>query len=102
MMPASQAIADEIARNANAIGYYGLGYLKETNKAVAVVKEAGGEPVMPTPDDARSGRYPLARGLFFYTPGEPRGEVKAFVDFCLSPDGQKIVEKLDFVPLARP
>jgi phosphate transport system substrate-binding protein len=34
-----------------------------------------------------------------YTAGEPQGEVKAFIDWVLSPEGQKLVEKEGFVPL---
>jgi phosphate transport system substrate-binding protein len=34
-----------------------------------------------------------------YTRGVPTGAVKEFIDFILSPDGQAIVEKLDFVPV---
>lgn len=99
MMPSSQAIADEIAANPAAIGYYGLGYLGPKNKAIAVAKAEGAEAVKPSAADATAGRYPISRPLFFYTPKAPEGEVKVFVDFCLSPDGQKVVEKLDFVPL---
>ncbi|HVY60819.1 MAG TPA: phosphate ABC transporter substrate-binding protein [Planctomycetota bacterium] len=99
MMPSSQAIVDEVAQNKDAIGYYGLGYLNEKNKALAVAHQAGGEYVKPSAPDATAGRYPISRPLFLYTRGEPTGEVKEFVDFCLSPDGQEVVEKLDFVKI---
>lgn len=99
MMPSSQAIVDEIATSKGAIGYYGLGYLGPKNKAVGVAKAAGGEFVKPTPEGAISGAYPIARPLYFYTPGEPQGDARAFVDFCLSDDGQRVVKKMDFVPL---
>ena len=36
---------------------------------------------------------------FYYTNGEPAGLVKQFVDFTLSPDGQKIVANVGFVPM---
>jgi phosphate transport system substrate-binding protein len=99
MMPSSQAIVNEVAVNPGAIGYYGLGYLRPTNKALAIATEPGGDGVLPSAEAATAGRYPISRPLFFYTPGEPKGEIKEFIDFCLSPDGQKVVEKLDFVPL---
>jgi phosphate transport system substrate-binding protein len=101
MLPSSQAIVDEVASNEKAIGYYGLGYLGTKNKALAVLEKAGAEGVLPSIETAMAGKYPISRPLFLYTPGEPAGDVKHFVDFCLSADGQNIVEKMDFVPLKR-
>ncbi|TAN62423.1 phosphate ABC transporter substrate-binding protein, partial [bacterium] len=43
--------------------------------------------------------YPISRPLLMYTKGAPQGIAKAFVDFALSPEGQEIVKKTDFVPL---
>src|SRR5581483_10535130 len=99
LLPSSQAIVDEVATNKDAIGYYGLGYLTPRNKALAVAKAATDKPARPSFDTALDGRYPIARSLFFYTPGEPEGAVKQLVDFVLSDEGQKIVRKLEFVPL---
>ncbi len=47
----------------------------------------------------KSGKYPLARPLFVYTRGAPKGEAKAFIDFCLSPEGQKIVTQVGYFPI---
>jgi len=100
LMPSSQAIAEEVAQNRNAIGYYGVGYVTPAQKAIAVARDAGSEFVTPEVPDIISGRYPISRPLLMYTPSAPRGVVRAFIDFVLSPEGQKIVEKLDFVPIA--
>jgi len=100
MMPSSQALADEVARNANAIGYFGMGYFKPgRHKAIAVGKTSAGPFIMPSVESAATGRYPIARPLYFYTPKAPADAVKAFIDFVLSPDGQKIVAENEFVPL---
>lgn len=101
LMPSSQAIVDEIARNPKAIGYFGMGYLTDGIKDVKVAKEEGSEAVAPTARDVQSGTYPISRGLFVYTNGEPADTVKAYVDFVLSEEGQGIVEEMDFVPLGR-
>ncbi|HAH86179.1 MAG TPA: phosphate ABC transporter substrate-binding protein, partial [Armatimonadetes bacterium] len=34
-----------------------------------------------------------------YTPGKPEGDVKGFIDFVLSDEGQRIVKKKEFVPV---
>jgi phosphate transport system substrate-binding protein len=43
--------------------------------------------------------YPLSRPTFFYTNGEPKGAAKEFIDFCLSPEGDRIAGVVGFVPL---
>ena len=98
-MPSSQAIADEVAANPNAIGYYGMGYLNPKNRAVAVAKTAAGAYIVPNEADIRSGTYPIARPLFVYSLDESQGLLKAFLDFARSPEGQAIVRKTDFVPI---
>lgn len=97
LMPSSQAIADEVATNPDAIGYYGMGYLNPKNAAVAVAKTAAGPSVAPSADNVRSGAYPIARPLFFYSRGQPQGLVKAFLDFTRSSEGQALVQHADFV-----
>ena len=45
------------------------------------------------------GTYPLSRDLYFYTRNKPGGEIKAFIDFCLSPEGQQVVTKVGYFPV---
>jgi len=102
MMPATQAIVDEIAVSENAIGYLGMGYLDKSKiKPVGVAKTAAGPYVEPTQETAASGEYPISRPLLWYVNGEPQGVVKAFLDFALSDEGQKIVADEGFVGIAR-
>ncbi len=99
LMPSSQAIADEITQNKNAIGYYGMGYLNETQKAVAIAKNAKGPFSVPTIENVTTGTYYISRPLFIYTNGEPQGLAKSFLNYALSPEGQQIVAQIDFVPI---
>ncbi len=99
LLSSSQAIADEVAGNSAAIGYYGMGYITPAQKAIAVAKDEKSEYVEPRIENVISGKYPISRPLFIYTNGEPKGLVKKFVDFCLSKEGQEIVLKTDFVPI---
>jgi phosphate transport system substrate-binding protein len=99
MMPSSQAIIEEVNSNPSAIGYVGLGYLTAKEKALAVANANGGSYVMPSIKSVLSKQYPISRSLLFYTNGEPSGEVKSFVDYVLSHEGQKVVLKMDFVPV---
>ncbi|MDD5692503.1 MAG: phosphate ABC transporter substrate-binding protein [Candidatus Omnitrophica bacterium] len=101
LLSSSQAIADEVAGNPSAIGYYGMGYISDKQKAIAVAGKEGAEYVSPTIDNVLSGKYPISRPLFFYTNGEPQGLVKKFIDYDLSKEGQDIVIKTDFVPVKK-
>jgi len=99
MLPSSQAIADEIANNPSTIGYYGMGYISPKQKAVAIATVDGKEFISPTVENVISGAYPISRPLLVYTNCEPKGAVKKFIDFALSPEGQQIVKDTDFVPI---
>lgn len=99
MMPSSQAIVEEIQTSEEGIGYVGLGYVTEDEKVLAIAKEEKEPYIKPTAETVLSGQYPIARPLLFLTRGETKSTVKEFIDFVISPEGQEIVEALDFVPL---
>lgn len=81
-----------------ALGYSGMGYAKDTVKLLKVSQKKGGPGVAPSIQSARDKSYPIARKLYIYTLGEPQGEVKKFIDWVLSADGQKVVEASGYVP----
>lgn len=99
MLSSSQAIADEVAQNPGAVGYYGMGYISAKEKALAIAKDANSPYVQPTIDNVISNAYPISRPLLMVTRGQPVGLVASFIDFVLSTEGQKIVVKIDFVPV---
>ena len=101
LLSSSQAIADEVAGNPDAIGYYGMGYISNKQKPVMVAKDDKSEYEAPTIENIVNGKYPISRPLFLYTNGLPQGVTKKFVDFCLSKEGQEIVLKADFVPVKK-
>ncbi|MDP3791865.1 MAG: phosphate ABC transporter substrate-binding protein [Candidatus Omnitrophota bacterium] len=99
LMPSSQAIADEIANNENAIGYYGMGYISPKQKTIAVGKSNHGPFTEPDIESVKSNAYPISRPLYMCTNGQPKGSIKDFISFVHSDEGQEIVKKLDFVPI---
>ena len=99
LMPSSQAIVDEIYQNPNAVGYVGIGFMNEQTKPVAVSDIGQKEFFLPTIENVMHGKYPISRPLYLYTNGEPKGIVKEFIDYTLSPQGQKVVAETDFVPI---
>lgn len=98
LLPSSEGITSEVRDNPNAIGYDGLGYVIPEVKVIAVAKIAG-DYVMPSAKTVNDGTYPIARDLYMYTNGEPKGEIKNYIDWIISPEAQKIVTNLGFVPI---
>lgn len=79
------AVKANIASKSQAIGYISLGIVDET---VKTVKVDGAEA---TVENIKSGAYSVSRPLNMATKGEMSELAKAFLDFVMSPEGQKIV-----------
>ncbi|RPJ09079.1 MAG: phosphate ABC transporter substrate-binding protein [Spirochaetaceae bacterium] len=99
LMPSSQAIVNEVSQNPHAIGYVGLGYISPKLKALSIAKNTTSMAIQPSIKHVADDSYPISRPLFFYTNGNPQTEIKEFLDFALSTEGQAIVVKTDFVPV---
>jgi phosphate transport system substrate-binding protein len=98
-LPSTKEGVDEVAKNPNAIFYPGLGYVTDEVKPLAIKRTADTPGVLPSVETALDGSYPIARPLLFYTNGEPDGAIKAFIDYCLSAEGQAKVTEVGYVPL---
>lgn len=98
MLPSTSEEVREVARTPGAIAYGGVAYFegKANVKILAVSEKVGGNAFLPTAANVKSKKYPIWRYLYFYTNGSPRGDVKRFIDFCLSPAGQEIVERVGY------
>jgi phosphate transport system substrate-binding protein len=79
-------IRETVANDPKAVGYLSHGLLNEKIRAVAV------NGAHCTNGEIASGAYPLVRPMYLLTQGEPAGEVKAFMDYVLSPAGQATLE----------
>ncbi len=89
------AVHKKVSNTTTAIGYVGLGFLDRKVKGLEV------NGVFPSPETVKSGRYPIARPLFMFTNGYPKmgTHLYAFVTLYLSPEGQEIIETIQFVPV---
>ncbi|MCX6679803.1 MAG: phosphate ABC transporter substrate-binding protein [Methanothrix sp.] len=81
-------------RSDNAIGYMGYSFVMTGDTKVISL-----DGIEPSIESIKSGAYPLARKLFFVTLGEPSPGAKAFIDYILSPGGQKIATENGFIPI---
>jgi len=91
------AVQQYVTQTPNSIGYVGMGF--EDGVKVIELKGDDGKTQIPTIESVKAGTYPLSRELFFVTKGDATGVAKEFIDFLLSPDGQKIIEEQGFVGL---
>jgi phosphate transport system substrate-binding protein len=97
-MPATGAIVQSVSQTKGAIGYVGLAYLEKDVKAIEVSFD-GKTFVAPSMATAKNKTYPIVRPLFFYLEKKTEAKAKPFIDFVLSEEGQKIVEKVGYVSL---
>ena len=93
-MAGHEQIAAEVGKNRNGIGYVGLAYMKAAGIKIVPI-----EGQMPSQQSVIAKTWPYARPTFYYTNGEPSGLAKQFVDFTTGPEGQKIVNRVGFVPI---
>ena len=101
MLPSTEEGISQVASNPNAIFYAGLGYINNSVKTIGIKKTANDKAVKPSVATALDRTYPISRPLFYYTNGAPTGVIKAYIDYCLSTEGQKEVLNAGFVPLAK-
>ena len=93
-MAGHEQIAAEVGKNPNGCGYVGLAYMKAGGIKVVPI-----DGLMPSQASVINKTWPYARPTFYYTNGEPSGLAKQFVDFTTGSDGQRIVNRVGFVPI---
>jgi phosphate transport system substrate-binding protein len=98
-MHGSKEVVDLVENTACAIGYSGLAYATEDVKKVCIATKADAPCIVPSVATASDHSYPIARPLFMYTNGEPKGEIKKYLDWILSDAGQCILLKKGYAPV---
>jgi phosphate transport system substrate-binding protein len=100
-MPATGAIVQSVSQTKGAIGYVGLAYMEKNVKGIKVSMDKGKTFVEPSMATAKNKSYGIIRPLFYYFLTKDEAKLKPFIDFILSAEGQKIVEEVGYVPLAK-
>jgi phosphate transport system substrate-binding protein len=85
-------IINFVKKNSNSIGYGGIGYGDS-------LMQCSINGIEPTRENVLNNSYPVTRYLRYYTIRKPRGDIKLFIDWVTSSEGQKIVEKMNYFPL---
>ena len=91
-LPGTAAVVNAVSKDVNGIGYGGHGY----SKGIKMCKING---IEPNEQNIGNGKYPISRNLFMYLRNRPSGAMKQFIDWVLSPEGQKIVTEVGYFPM---
>ncbi|MBL9002043.1 MAG: PstS family phosphate ABC transporter substrate-binding protein [Phycisphaerae bacterium] len=93
-----------VAKDPNAIGYFGYAYYAENTdklRAVPIVNPATGKGVVPSESTVKDGSYaPLSRPIFIYINKKSlaRPEVSRFIEFYMT-QGQDLIKEVKYIPL---
>jgi len=98
-MHGSKDVVDLVEKTPCAIGYSGLAYATDHLKLACISKQDGASCVTPSVATASDRSYPIARPLFMYTNGQPKGAIKEYMDWILSDAGQCILKKKGYAPV---
>jgi len=93
LIEGSQELLFSLSKMRGAIGYLSVGSIPGEARAVKI------DGVAPTRENIISGRYLLSRAPMLVSRGKPAGEAQQFIDFVLSPEGQKIVKRMGYIPI---
>lgn len=86
-------VREIVANDPNAIGYISLGLVNDKVKALSL------DGIIANDENIITKRYSLVRPFLFVTKDTPTGEVKNFIDFVLSQEGQELIREEGLIPV---
>ena len=107
VLQGTAALAEAVARDVKGIGYGGVGYFALRNDVkILYIKKDDTSPAISPAENGKviydviwNGDYSISRYLYCFTNGQATGELKNYIDFILSPEGQKLVGSMEYIPL---
>jgi phosphate transport system substrate-binding protein len=97
-LPGTAAVVNAVAQDTHGIGYGGAAYAKGV-RDLALSFGPGKPAVLPSAPTVADGSYPLSRYLYFYVRNKPAGDVRLFIDWVVSAEGQALATKVGYFPL---
>jgi len=107
VLQGTAALGESVARDVKGIGYGGVGYFAERNdvKILHVKADTKSEAFSPVENGKVnyeaiwSKKYSISRYLYCYTDQNIKPELKAFINFIISNEGQEVVKQMEYIPL---
>jgi len=97
-MQSSKDLVELVENTPCAIGYSSYAYATPQVKVVCVVKDSG-ECVEPSIEGITDKSYPMSRPLYMYTDGKPEAQIKDYIDWVISDEGQCVLIQRQYAPL---
>jgi phosphate transport system substrate-binding protein len=92
------AVLQTVAQTPGSIGYISIGFVSKDVKALPIWYNAN-RIVPASIENVKDKTYPVSRDLYVITNGQPSGLTGDFIQYILSPEGQKIVADEGYVTL---
>lgn len=92
----------KVASTRGALSQLSASWVDNKTVFALALRDDSGKVIEPTDANIASGEYPMNRPLLLLTRGAPTGLAKTFIDFMLSDEGQALVRKHGYLPVARP
>jgi len=93
IQPGSGQVRSIVGGTPGGIGYLSRGYVNKEVKVIAL------DGVKPSISAIKKGNYPLSRTLYLITKGKPKGLIKDFIDYVLSPKVQHEIVGTAYEPI---
>ncbi len=97
-MHGTAAVVNAVEKDVNGIGFGGAAYGKGI-KYLKVRNDNESSGCDPTLENIQAGKYPITRYLYLYLRNKPTGELKNFIDWILSAQGQAVVSNVGYFPI---
>jgi phosphate transport system substrate-binding protein len=85
-LPGTAAVVNAVKKDINGIGY------------AKVKKDSKSTAYFPTSESIKNDEYPITRFLYMYLRNRPTGEMKKYIDWILSAEGQMVVTEVGYFP----
>jgi phosphate transport system substrate-binding protein len=94
LFPSNGALRTAVTQTPDSIGFLSFGYLDGSIAPLSI------DGVAATTANINNGSYPVVRPLLYLTKDTPAGLIKAYIDFCLSAEGQAIVDEEGYLTVS--
>ncbi len=99
-LASNEQVIEAVTKQKNAVGYIGAGDLdKKKVKVLALRHDKESQGVLPEYKNLKNETYPIIRPLYILFLDDANQEVKDFMDFALSQEGQKVIKEAGFLPI---
>ncbi|MCK6604336.1 MAG: phosphate ABC transporter substrate-binding protein [Ignavibacteriaceae bacterium] len=104
VLQGTAALADAVSKDKKGIAYGGIGhFMGRKDVRIVPVKISDKITIPPggllTPEAIKDGPYSLKRYIYLISDSKGNKKAADFIGFVKSPEGQKIVKQLEFIPL---